>query len=48
MKIEIKLVQDTLNYLSTCPWAQSNELIVRWNEALKQEKEDDGNIEDKS
>ena len=48
MKIDIKLVQDTYKYLSTCPWAQVDGLIQRWGEVLNQptdvkpEEEPDG------
>jgi hypothetical protein len=36
--IDQKLMQDTLNYLTTKPWAEVQVLINRWDEALKEEK----------
>jgi hypothetical protein len=36
MKIDLGLVQDTMNYLVTCPWKDVNGLVAKWNETVNQ------------
>ena len=39
MKITVQLVQDTLNYLETCPHGQVKALVRQWMEAVGQPDE---------
>lgn len=39
-KIDVKLVQDTMNYLTMKPWGEVQALLKRWDESLKQESKE--------
>ena len=50
MKIEMVLLQETLDFLSTCPYKDVVGLLDKWakcNEANLKEQQDVGNSEDK-
>ena len=40
MKIDLQLVQDTVNYLETCPHGEVKGLVKRWVDTVNQPVDD--------